>query len=192
MASFAGGNFIFGGVLLKEQKYIDFGLILADSYFEPYRQTAVNIGPESFRWTDAALPVDDEFNLPAPAGEADFYETAGFWASSPQYILRPETMESLYMAYRVTGDKKWQDLVWKGYSAIVEATRTGSAFAELADVTAPAGGEFDDMMESFFLAETLKYVWLTFAEESDVQFKVNGTNEWVYNTEAHPVHIRGA
>jgi len=38
-----------------------------------------------------------------------------------------------------------------------------------------------DDMESFWLAETLKYFYLLFCEESVVDL-----DEWVLNTEAHP------
>ncbi|VUC23181.1 unnamed protein product [Clonostachys rosea] len=190
LASFAGGNFILGGILLNEQKYIDFGITLAESYFETYRGTAAKIGPEGFRWTDSKLPVDGTINTNPPAGQEEAYAEAGFWATSKYYILRPETTESLYYAYRVTGDTKYQDLAWEGFQAITAATRTGSGFAGLNDVTVTNGG-FIDKMESFFLTETLKYFYLIFSEESEVQVHKDQPNKWVFNTEAHPVKIRG-
>ncbi|RRT40902.1 hypothetical protein BHE74_00048542 [Ensete ventricosum] len=45
-------------------------------------------------------------------------------------------------------------------------------------------GEKDNMMQSFFLAETLKYLYLLFSPPSLVSF-----DEWVFNTEAHPLRI---
>ena len=45
------------------------------------------------------------------------------------------------------------------------------------------GGK-DNMMQSFFLAETLKYLYLLFSPPSLVSF-----DEWVFNTEAHPLRI---
>lgn len=191
MASFAGGNFIFGGIMLNEQKYIDFGLELAVSYFEPYKQTTVGIGPEGFRWVDAALSANDTNNTPPSSDDAAFYEKAGFWSTSGQYILRPETVESIYYSYRVTGDSKYQDMAWEAFQHITKATRVGSGYASLNDVMAKDGGGFQDMMQSFWLAETLKYLYLVFAEESAVQVQTDGSNEFVYNTEAHPVKVRG-
>lgn len=192
MASFAGGNFILGGILLDEQKYIDFGITLAESYYETYR-TAVGIGPEGFRWTAAELPPDNATNPDPPAEQKDFYEEAGFWASSPYYILRPETVESLYYAYRVTGDTKYQDLAWEGFQHIVAATRVNDAYSSIRDVTSPDGGGFIDKMESFWLTETLKYLYLLFDEESPLQISADKDkpNGWVFNTEAQPLRIRG-
>ena len=42
----------------------------------------------------------------------------------------------------------------------------------------------DDVMQSWFLAETLKYLWLLFSPDSALSLK-----QWVLNTEAHPLHV---
>lgn len=41
-----------------------------------------------------------------------------------------------------------------------------------------------DKMETFFLAETLKYLYLLFSPRD-----VLSLDEWVFNTEAHPFRI---
>lgn len=186
MASFAGGNFILGGILLNEQKYIDFGLKLTDSYFATYSQTASGIGPEGFQWVDSANPSGS----PPPSSQSAFYSKAGFWVTAGYYILRPETLESLYYAYRITGDAKYQDMAWEGISAITTVCRAGSAYSSINDVTQANGGGPSDDMESFWFAEVLKYAYLIFADESDVQLKPHGGNKYVFNTEAHPMRIR--
>ena len=45
-------------------------------------------------------------------------------------------------------------------------------------------GVKDNMMQSFFLAETLKYLYLLFSPSSVIPL-----DEWVFNTEAHPLRI---
>lgn len=52
------------------------------------------------------------------------------------------------------------------------------------DVTATDGGAKDDLQQSFFLAETLKYFYLLFSDDS-----VCSLNDIVFNTEAHPMSI---
>ncbi|KAL7926683.1 glycoside hydrolase family 47 protein [Trichoderma austrokoningii] len=185
LASFAGGNFILGGILLGEQKYIDFGIELTNSYFQTYNQTASGIGPEGFQWVDSANSSSSQ----PPSSDAGFYSTAGFWVTTPYYILRPETLESIYYAYRITGDVKYQDIAWDAISAILNKCRAGSAYSSINDVTQANGGGASDDMESFWFAEVLKYAYLVFAEESDVQLKRSG-NKYVFNTEAHPLRIR--
>ncbi|RFU80264.1 glycosyl hydrolase family 47 [Trichoderma arundinaceum] len=188
LASFAGGNFILGGILLGEQKYIDFGLKLTDSYYATYSQTASGIGPEGFQWVDSANPSGTQ----PPSSQSAFYSKSGYWVTAPYYILRPETLESLYYAYRITGDAKYQDLAWNAFNAITKATRAGSAYSAINDVTQANGGGPSDDMESFWFAEALKYAYLIHAEESDIQVKPNGGNKYVFNTEAHPFRVRRA
>lgn len=43
---------------------------------------------------------------------------------------------------------------------------------------------YNDNQESFFLAETLKYLYLLFAEDD-----LMSLDEFVFNTEAHPFRI---
>jgi len=87
--------------------------------------------------------------------------------------------------YRITGDEAWQEKGWRMFEAVVRATRTEVAHGAYRDVTlAPAGTLNDgveDSMESFWLAETLKYFYLLFAEPDVISL-----DEWVLNTEAHP------
>lgn len=45
-------------------------------------------------------------------------------------------------------------------------------------------GVKDNMMQSFFLAETLKYLYLLFSPPTVIPL-----DEWVFNTEAHPLKI---
>ncbi|KAK1829375.1 glycoside hydrolase [Podospora conica] len=99
-----------------------------------------------------------------------------------RYILRPEAIESVWYMYRITGDPVWQERGWRMFEAIIRATRAEGGHSAIYDVTTtdkhPAGA---DSMESFWLAETLKYFWLLFAEPD-----VLSLDEWVFNTEAHP------
>ncbi|KAG6008885.1 hypothetical protein E4U21_003697 [Claviceps maximensis] len=192
LAAFAGGNFILGGIVLNNDKYKHFGIALTESYFNLYFQEPSGIGPEGFRWVDSALPADDPDNKPPPAGQTDFYSQSGFYTTSGYYILRPEMFESLYYAYRLTGDKKYQDWAWWAFEKIRQDARVGDAFAELRDVTEANGGGFVDEMQSFWMAETLKYLYLIFAADGPVHVQGQGAkNEFVYNTECHPLRVRG-
>ncbi|KIW45193.1 uncharacterized protein PV06_03596 [Exophiala oligosperma] len=98
-----------------------------------------------------------------------------------RYILRPEAIESIFVLYRITGDKKLQDAAWAMFQRINTATKTSIAHAAVNDVRLPMP-EQSDRMESFWLAETLKYFYLIFSEPSVVDL-----DRWVLNTEAHPL-----
>jgi len=82
--------------------------------------------------------------------------------------------------YRITGDTHWREVGWQMFEAINKATATTHGNSAIDDVTKSTPTLTDDM-ESFWLAETLKYFYLLFADESVVSL-----DEWVLNTEAHP------
>ncbi|KAK6911098.1 Glycoside hydrolase family 47 [Dillenia turbinata] len=99
----------------------------------------------------------------------------------PWNILRPETIESLFYLWRMTGNKTYQDWGWNIFQAFEKNSRTESGYVGLKDVNT---GVKDNMMQSFFLAETLKYLYLLFSPRSVISL-----DEWVFNTEAHPLRI---
>jgi mannosyl-oligosaccharide alpha-1,2-mannosidase len=102
-----------------------------------------------------------------------------------RYILRPEAIESVWIMWRITGDQKWQDAAWRMFQAIEKVSRTEIAAAAIMDITVdPKDVESMrmDSMESFWLAETLKYFYLCFED-----FGVVSLDDFVLNTEAHPL-----
>ncbi|KAH6900809.1 glycoside hydrolase [Thelonectria olida] len=197
LASVCGGSFILGGLLLQNQTFVDFGLELSKSYYEVYRQSPSGIGPETFRWVDDHQELTKaSTNRPPPTKWQFFYRKSGFWPTDSEYILRPETIESLYYAYRATGDQKWQLMAWEAFEVLNEMTRVEGGFGGLHNVmrkkedNEKEGWQRIDKMESFWLAETLKYLYLMFSEDADYQMKSDGRMKYVLNTEAHPLRIR--
>lgn len=104
LACFNGGNFILGGAVLGEQRYVDFGIQLLAACENTYNQTLTGIGPERFSWNVSSLPADQK----------EFYEKAGVYIVDGDYILRPEVIESFYYAYHVTGSRVYQDVSFLG------------------------------------------------------------------------------
>ncbi|KAK0721523.1 glycosyl hydrolase family 47-domain-containing protein [Apiosordaria backusii] len=102
-------------------------------------------------------------------------------ASSPS-LTNAISSESIWYMYRITGDPIWQEKGWKMFESVIKHAQTEVGHSALRDVTVKSdGGGMDDSMESFWLAETLKYFYLLFAEPEVVSL-----DEWVLNTEAHP------
>jgi mannosyl-oligosaccharide alpha-1,2-mannosidase len=82
--------------------------------------------------------------------------------------------------YRITGDPSWQDKGWTMFEAIIKATSTQFGHSAVYDVTLPEPYQVDEM-ESFWLAETLKYFYLLYSTPETISL-----DEWVFNTDAHP------
>jgi ER degradation enhancer, mannosidase alpha-like 2 len=95
------------------------------------------------------------------------------------YPLRPEIMESDYYLYHFTGNERYLDMGATFFNNLVKYCRTDVAYAALNDVRTK---EKTDDMESFFFAETLKYLYLLYAPPNTVDL-----SKAVFNTEAHPM-----
>ncbi len=95
------------------------------------------------------------------------------------YQLRPEIIESTYYVYFFTGNPRYLDVGQTYYDSLVKNCRTETAYAALRSVETM---EKRDAMESFFFAETLKYLYLLYAPKSTLDLRAV-----VFNTEAHPL-----
>lgn len=100
----------------------------------------------------------------------------------PGYPLRPEIMESAYTLYVKTKDPRYLDMGRTFFDSLARHTRAGSAFTTLKNVETKEQG---DLMPSYFLAETLKYLYLLYAPPETLRF-----DSMVFNTEAHPFRKR--
>jgi len=98
-------------------------------------------------------------------------------------LQRPETVESLFIMWRLTGDEIYREWGWKIFRAFVEHSSVGDGggFTSLDSVMSVPAKQRDNM-ESFWLAETLKYLYLLFSED-----KLLPLTDVVFNTEAHPL-----
>ncbi|KAF5383721.1 hypothetical protein D9615_003586 [Tricholomella constricta] len=99
------------------------------------------------------------------------------------YLLRPETIESFYILWRTTGEVKWRERGWSVFEAIEKHARTIYGYASITNVDSASVTLLDEM-PSYFLAETLKYLYLLFTDNDVIPLK-----DWVFNTEAHPLPV---
>ena len=84
-----------------------------------------------------------------------------------RYLLRPEAIESVFVLYRLTGDTDLLDSAWRMFTNIERNTRTEYGNAMISDVRIDKSAK-QNKMESFWMAETLKYFYLIFSEPSVV------------------------
>jgi Glycosyl hydrolase family 47 len=99
----------------------------------------------------------------------------------PGYPLRPEIVESAFYLWRATGDPKYFEMGRTFFESLVRYCRTDSGYTVLKSVVTKEKG---DLMPSYFLAETLKYLYMLFVP--DQKLDLEGV---VFNTEAHPLRL---
>ena len=96
----------------------------------------------------------------------------------PVYDLNPEIIESTYYLYHFTGDTLYYQMNEKYWNDIKKYCRTEIAYTSIKNIETM---EQRDYMPTFFFAETLKYLYLTFSKhQGSFNF-----DEHIFNTEAH-------
>ncbi|KAL0941175.1 uncharacterized protein CTRU02_203938 [Colletotrichum truncatum] len=188
LSCFAGGMFGLGGKLFSIENHVALGERLARGCAWAYNAFPSGVMPEIFSLLPCEQKHGDEciWDETRWKREGDLGLAKGFKdARDPRYILRPEAIESIFLLYRMTGRQDLQDIAWRMFESIVKSTQTKHAHSAIADVTAnPTQTNKLDEMESFWLAETLKYFYLIFSPPDLISL-----DDYVFNTEAHPFRI---
>ncbi|XP_077576855.1 mannosyl-oligosaccharide 1,2-alpha-mannosidase IA isoform X1 [Stigmatopora nigra] len=167
LACFSGGMIGIGaddGAPDKRQHYLDLAAEVTRTCHESYDRSATKLGPEAFRFDSGA-------------------EATATRLSDRYYILRPEVIESYMYMWRLTHDPKYREWGWEAVEALERHCRVESGFSGIRDVYTLSDSH-DNMQQSFFLSETLKYLFLLFSDDDLLP-----AEDWIFNTEAHPLPV---
>ncbi|XP_042295187.1 mannosyl-oligosaccharide 1,2-alpha-mannosidase IC [Sceloporus undulatus] len=167
LACFSGGMIALGAQHAAEeqkQRHMELAAEITNTCHESYARSETKLGPEAFRFDSGA-------------------EAMATRLSDRYYILRPEVVESYLYLWRLTHDPKYRQWGWEAVQALEKNCRVEAGFSGIRDVYATTPSH-DNMQQSFFLAETLKYLYLLFCEDD-----VLSLEDWVFNTEAHPLPV---
>eukprot|EP00053_Salpingoeca_punica_P016656 m.158248 g.158248 ORF g.158248 m.158248 type:complete len:494 (+) comp17014_c0_seq1:645-2126(+) len=168
LACFVGGLLALGSINAPTEElaqwYLKSGAEITHTCHEGYHRSPTGFAPESMQF--------DGGNEATSNNGGDRY-----------YILRPEVVESYFVLWRMTHDNKYREWAWEAVEALEKHCRCGVAYCGLRDVNVVPAQQ-DDVQQSFFLAETLKYLYLTFTDDETIAL-----DKWVLNTEAHPLPV---
>ncbi|XP_068125055.1 mannosyl-oligosaccharide 1,2-alpha-mannosidase IC isoform X2 [Hyperolius riggenbachi] len=148
----------------KKKHYMKLAAEIANTCHESYLRTDTKLGPEVFRFDTGAEAMSTRL-------------------SERYYLLRPEVVESYLYLWRLTHNPKYREWGWEIVQALDTYCRIESGFSGIRDVytTTP---NHDNVQQSFFMSETLKYLYLLYSEDDLLSLE-----DWVFNTEAHPLPI---
>ncbi|XP_044743597.1 mannosyl-oligosaccharide alpha-1,2-mannosidase IA-like isoform X2 [Chrysoperla carnea] len=169
LGCFSGGLLGLGARTLQNEyseRYMQVAKDITHTCHESYDRADIKLGPEAFRFTQ---------NIEAKALKYN----------EKYYILRPEVIESYFIMWRVTKDPKYREWGWEAAKAIETYCRVAGGYSGVKNVYQKEPS-YDDVQQSFFLAETLKYLYLLFSDDDLISL-----DQWVFNTEAHPLPIKG-
>ncbi|PFH60678.1 hypothetical protein XA68_10548 [Ophiocordyceps unilateralis] len=150
-----------------------------------YKYMATGLAAEitHFHIPTPPLPESAPHQAPADFDGVEWRRDFSVKPNDVHNLQRPETVESLFYMWRITGDVKYREWGWDMFRSFMNYTAVadGGGFTSLSDasVVPPVAR---DNMESFWLAETLKYLYLLFSPND-----VLPLDTMVLNTEAHPL-----
>ncbi|KAK9055959.1 hypothetical protein SSX86_027046 [Deinandra increscens subsp. villosa] len=154
---------------------------LAKTCFEMYAVTSTGLAPEIAYFNSEGYSED---GLDGGNKTSEYMHDIVIKHADRHNLLRPETVESLFILYRITEDAKYREWGWSIFEAFEKYTKVDSGgYSSLDDVTMLPPRQ-RDKMETFFLGETLKYLYLLFSDSNVIPL-----TEFVFNTEAHPIPI---
>ncbi|KAF8712309.1 glycosyl hydrolase 47 family, partial [Rhizoctonia solani] len=96
----------------------------------------------------------------------------------------PETVESLFLGWRLSGDIKYRKWGWQVFQAIEKYCKVPKGGYSGVESVFEVPVVLLDNMETFFVGETLKYLYLLFDDSSSIPL-----DKYVFNTEAHPLPV---
>ncbi|KAL7304893.1 hypothetical protein TKK_0002697 [Trichogramma kaykai] len=168
LACFAGGMFGLGAKNDNEvnDRHMEVASGLTNTCHESYIRTPTKLGPEAFHFIEGS-------------------EAKSLKNGEKYYILRPETFESYFVMWRLTKDPKYREWGWDAVQALEKHCRVPGGYTGLHNVYQEDSPK-DDVQQSYFFAETLKYLYLLFSDDDLISL-----DQWVFNSEAHAFPVRG-
>lgn len=170
LACFFPGTLALGVLHGLDPSHLNLAENLTKTCYRMYEKSELRLAPEAVSF-----------------GTQSYHQDFQFILAAAQNVLRPETVESLFYMYLATQDEKYRQWGWQIFKAFEQHSRVEGGYAGISNVLAKTPSHVDKM-ESFFLAETLKYLYLLFSDSRDV-LSIKQTH-FVFNTEAHllPIH----
>eukprot|EP01059_Diplonema_ambulator_P005032 TRINITY_DN14768_c0_g1_i1.p1 TRINITY_DN14768_c0_g1~~TRINITY_DN14768_c0_g1_i1.p1 ORF type:complete len:662 (+),score=191.04 TRINITY_DN14768_c0_g1_i1:1111-3096(+) len=112
-------------------------------------------------------------------------------AVDQSYLLRPEFIESLVYLRKATNDDSWLRAGKDVLESIQTFCRTPCGYSSVSSLREGYITK-QDLMPSFFLSETVKYLYLLFddALTPEGHWVLSRDSPWVFSTEAHPYPVK--
>ncbi|CEH17459.1 Mannosyl-oligosaccharide alpha-1,2-mannosidase and related glycosyl hydrolases [Ceraceosorus bombacis] len=182
LASWIGGGLAMGGALFGNETWVQIGGEIAESHARTYNATATRLGPEVIGYfDDHGIAKGWDF---VSVGRREFYNEHGFFiGSAASYIQRPETIESLFYLYRITGQQIFRDYAWEAYLAMKKYLDTGNGWLCLVNVNDLSSSAYDEA-QTFLFAETLKYLYLMWDDPETWSL-----DDYYFTTEGHVFQV---
>jgi len=148
-----------------------FGLL--DAFFPAVLALSGDV-PAAERLQESAFKMWNKYGI-----ECERFDYMKMDTVDPRFQLNPEIIESAYYLYHYTKNPRYLEMGRTFLSDLKKYCRMDEGYSGLKNVATKTR---TDLMESYFLAESLKYLYLLFAPPETLDFE-----KIVFSTEAHPI-----
>lgn len=163
--------------------HLEMATAISRTCYHMYSNMGTGLAPEIANFVHSATNDPVEQNQPELMVQSN----------SAHNILRPEFVESLFYMYHITGLPVYRNQASEIFESFQKYSRIPSGYSAVSDVRTKPSASTDidealhkhapDRMESFWLSETLKYLYLIFCDDKHIVGTI--LNNYVFNTEAH-------
>lgn len=172
MTCYLSGTLALGVLHGLPEDHMELAKDLAHTCYQTYSTQPTFLAPEITYFNMRSEDAEGQMDMYVKANDA-------------HNLLRPETVESLFYLWYITGDKKYQDWGWEIFQGFEEHAKVKHGYTSIGNVRNARNTRPRDMTESFWFSETLKYFYLLF---DDTRKEID-LRKWVFNTEGHPLPI---
>ncbi|XP_043286464.1 endoplasmic reticulum mannosyl-oligosaccharide 1,2-alpha-mannosidase [Venturia canescens] len=156
-------------------EHMDFAKELLRTCYQTYAIHPTFLAPEITYFNVVEKPEEEAEN------QMDMYVQS----NDAHNLLRPEFIESLFYMWYLTGNKTYQDWGWQIFQGFENYTKVENGYTSIGNVRSTQNTRPRDMTESFWYAETLKYLYLLFDDTK----QLIDLDRWIFNSEGHPLPI---
>lgn len=166
------GKLWFGKADMNSGEFLNAKVTLWDAYFPALLGLSDNLDKAKSAWKSWNYLWNKNGLVPR------VYDFQNDTILEANYHLNPEVIESAYYLSKLTQDPDYTKALKGYYQDLKDNCRNNVAYHSVKSVISK---EADDELSTFFFAETMKYFYLAFTDDENLDF-----SNFVFSTEAHP------
>lgn len=183
----AASTLLLGGAYLQVNSFTILGQALMEGCHHVFNSTPVRIGAEKWSWTGTSLSPNGTYTPTTKRSRAEV-EARGFWTVDPSFTWNPSYFQSLFYAWRVTGEKRYREWAWDAFRALQRECKTQYGYAGLKDVMdaavkgeptkkGEAARKWTDEVSGGDVLQCFRWLWLIFSDT-----EIGSLDKWVFTS----------
>lgn len=177
----AAGTLILGGAYLKVYSFTLFGQALLEGCRHLQISSPRNLGAQKWSWLGMPLSPNGTYTPTTKRAKAEV-EAHGYWTVDARFVWNPNYFQSLFYAWRVTGDARYKDWAWEAFRSAQQNCKTQYGYAGVKDVMDASTKGSDSKrwtsdVRGGDVVQSLRWLWLIFSDP-----EIGSLDKWVFTS----------